>query len=301
MHDITTYIGYQVEEVVAELTEACKFFGVKQGRAIIILKLLQSFKSEKTHSEQQSLAYFEALGLNSLYRLWRKHASQCLELRNRLCCIFEEASPLSKDELDRGKIYKARSDTFVFTLAGRLMWGGIEVISVEEFQYHADGHFEQTENKQEQPDIRFLWYQQSVVVEGKRVRSPLQIEKRVKDAIDQIETKQQYGVVAIDYPPLLQLEQPIIERQLSEMPDGLAVNRLETELWIQKIRSLALQSDWVVGVIICTAYPVRTHVSLDFTRQDGQWSVVVIAREGIKGSEMLMRDIQFALVSTTFH
>ena len=292
----SVYRGIDQATLIKELEDACRALNVTRGRAKKYLALLRSFYDQENRSEEHLLAHFEAIDLVSLFKLWEKYISSCDRLKERLQKIFESGVHLSSHELGGRNTDKSRSDSFNFWLAGRMLAGGIDVRSIDRISVQDVVNSKQVATGHSSADIAFRWERTPMAVECKRVRSLNQLEKRVKEAISQInKLRGRCGVIALDCPSLYQRSGHVIERDHSETSDGRALDTLEHDVWYTRVESVAFSSKKILGVILCCDYPAFTNFRDQEFRRDHQKSGVVIPRNGNSTSIRLMLEIQCAL------
>ena len=179
------------EEHVAVLQEACDALGIGRGRAGKLTRLIGEFFEETKWSRDHGLAANESFEITDIYRLWRPHWDRFPGLKERIAKCLRKGPVVAEQERPGAASNRPRNQAFVYFLAGRLIWAGVEVMAV-------DGIPPDVSHGGRPPDVLLDWKGERIVVECKRPQGPRSVNSCVRRGASQIRERGAPGIVALD-------------------------------------------------------------------------------------------------------
>jgi hypothetical protein len=178
-------------DLLQRLNEACRFFGITQGRSVELRKLVIEFFDQRKRSRDHFLAVSESLEVAEIHELWAEAVVEFPGLKDRVCECLSGGPAVTEDERRGASSHRPRDHAFTYLLAGRLMRGQLPVVAV-------DGISRDGSTYSRPPDIVLEWRAQRTVIECKRPQLIHSVRACSKEAASQIRKTGLAGVVALD-------------------------------------------------------------------------------------------------------
>ncbi len=176
---------------VAGVEEACRALRVRRGRGRDLAKLLTELFRDNKRSRDHLLAANESFEITEIYELWQPHLPRFPGLREKIADCLSKGPVVAEDERPSTASNRPRNDAFVYVLAGRLLEAGIHVLAV-------DGISREGVCCGGTSDIVLNWKGQQIVIECKRPQAIHGVERRIREAVGQIQDAEVPGIVALD-------------------------------------------------------------------------------------------------------
>lgn len=176
------------DQHIADLRAACDYFGASKGRAQRYAGLFDEYV-RGARGREHILGINESFEVVEIFRLWRDHLVHFPGLRQRIREALEGGPVVTEDEKTETASNRSRNDVFVFNIAGRLLSGGMRVISV-------DGIPRTGGSPATVDDIQVQVGSLVAVIECKRPRARKAMVRRVREAARGIAGR--HGAVAVD-------------------------------------------------------------------------------------------------------
>lgn len=267
---------------VTELQKACDWAGIFQGRAAQYKKLVGEFFGENKRSREHILAHNESCEITDIYNLWEPQISRFPGLEKKIKKCLNKGPALREDESDGSSSNRPRNDAFVYILAGKLLKAGVEVIAV-------DGVVSRGIFSHSDADITIDWNGSLIDIQCKRPQTKGMLEKRVKEAHDQINNPNrpgQWGIIAVDCSVLLRPPGTLLEANSAESAEQHLANLLDRE--IKPIVGTFVRKPNILGAFLFARVPGMTRVGkspilspkgkpFTFLRPDSICSTLVIS------------------------
>ena len=181
-----------VSEHLEALKEACNWWQIEQGRATEYISRLEEFGRAKCLSEEHILAYYESVEIVELFRFWKRHIREFPGLEGKIRKACQKGPFLREGEKTQSSNNRPRNDAFCYLVAGKFLAAGIPVVNVDGiYSCRFDGCATNA-------DFTFAWREKLIIVECKRPQSERQLQRRAKQARDQIIRSGHDGVISID-------------------------------------------------------------------------------------------------------
>ena len=193
---------------VETLIKACEWAALPHGRSKRYIKLNEELFESYPLSRERVLAYNESCEVTDIYELWEPHVGRFPGLHEKIKECLLSGPILQEDENPHSSSNIARNNAFVLLLAGKLIRAGINVIAVE-------GVLSQNVSCHTDADITFEWDGALLDIQCKRPQRMNSLERRAREAINQINTSNrpgQLGIIAVDCSSLIRPPGKLLER-----------------------------------------------------------------------------------------
>lgn len=183
---------FNLSDLAINLQTICDTLEIKYGRIVDLKRLLENrnFRFDE-QLKQQEFAVNEAWEIVSIYDYWHAHWDNFENLQERITRIFRTGPTHSEFERTDSNTNRPRNDGFAYLLAGKLIIGGISVISV-------DGLPRKGSDYASNADIIINLSDKLVRVECKRIFQINNLAQRIKEGCKQIIESGHEGAVSID-------------------------------------------------------------------------------------------------------
>ncbi len=230
---------------MADLKAALDWAATSRGRALQLLDHARELFERTSGSSLDVIAMDEAAMARDVHLLWR-HRDQ--DFPRTLPKIREclSSGPWLPDDEERGKSHnRPRNDLFVFFLAGSLIFGGVDVVSV-------DGIPRRDQPNAGNADIIIAWSSARIVIECKRPYASDTLLKNIADANDQICRHGVPGIVAIDASRLVRPPGHVLHPPDEESAKEFLADQLKDHV----MRQLAAEAcEHVIGALAFARTP----------------------------------------------
>lgn len=225
------------------LKAACKWIGIDLGRAVQYTSLIKQFFEDGERSRKHILAYNESCEITDIYELWKMRLSDFPGLDRKFRSVFGKGPLLHEDESPDNSSNRPRNDAFVYLLAGKFIKAGINVVAVDGSDSKSDA------------DITLCHNQSVIDVQCKRPLSLSQMQKRVKEACQQLMksiTGGETGFVGLDCSAIIRPAGTLIEKGSAEDAVKFLGDLMERNI-VPKARAMLEPS--VFGLILFARSP----------------------------------------------
>ena len=219
-------------ETPQRLAEALTWLGLRQGRTNQYQRLCAEF-SKGVRSRENFFAYNEACGLLDIYYAWKSKLHLFPEIRRHIKEVFA-SGPLLSDDEGTGATNIPRSSAFVFLVAGKLLYAPqVQVLSVDTSQNQSF-----PDEPVDTADIAFRFNGMRINIECKRPLRSHNIDRRLKEALDQIHDPAKvtrYGIVGMDLSSIMRPQYGYVKGPSNEV----VIKCLQKELQLHADRIAA--------------------------------------------------------------
>jgi len=254
MNEVTRSAKVSPAEVLDQLTAACDWADISNGRAIQYKKLFKELYWTDKRSREHIFAYNELADLVEVYELWRHEIEKFPGLKDKIKAAFGSGPVLREDERPANSGNRPRNDAFPILLAGKLNRAGIPVVAVDGAPVtHSDSSASQDFSRFLAADIVVTCKGTFVAIECKRPQSKDIIGERAGEARKQLNGKN--GIIAIDCSAALRPMEEIMDAP----SEGLALTSLDKRLEVEAKPIVKTEfRENVLGLILYMRAPVHT-------------------------------------------
>lgn len=254
----STFHLFSSKERIRKLKKACKWCGVRRGRAIQYIRLLDEYDRLDSFSEEHFLASFESFELIELFDLWNSRSSCFPGVRKRIADVYSKGPVLSDKENTRASSNRSRNDAYCYVVAGRFLEANIDVVAV-------DGISRRGDDCESRSDLLIEIDGEFLSVECKRLQSENQLLRRSKKAHDQLLVSGNQGIIALDCSALFRPRGTVFQNSLSRNAKDVASDWLEKYVEPKVRDSLSVD---VLGFLLFCRIPAMTPIRI--VGQDGK-------------------------------
>ena len=240
-------------EHIARLGTACDWLGIDRGRAARYGEPIREFFEDDARSRQHILAFSEICEIVELFELWEHRVADFPGLAGRIRTVFNKGPLLREEENPAASTNRARNDAFGHLVAGRLLAVGVPVIAV-------DGILARDASCASEADVTFRWSETLIDIECKRPQSYAALEKRAKEAREQIQRRSRggrRGVIALDCSVLVRPAGTLLESDSGDAAERLVSTGLEKSI-VPRVESRL--TNLILGLLLFARVPAMTRV-----------------------------------------
>ena len=238
------------EEHCKRLLDACRFFGISQGRAPGQEKLVREFFQEGKDSREHMLASNESSEIRDIYELWNSHIDEFPGLKEHIAECIASGPLIAEDENPQTSSNKARNDAFVYVLAGHLVNAGLDVIAV-------DGIPRAGNIWSGEEDIVIHLEGQPIAIQCKRPQAMTGIDRNVKRAAKQVNNTGIPGIVALDCSRVIRRPEAMLGTRSAEIGQQFITDVLQEKILPGAIHVLPKTT---LGIVLFARVPGVTQV-----------------------------------------
>lgn len=241
------------EKHLERLQEACSWAGIQQGRSIMYVHLLREFWEERRRQREHLLALYESSIIITIFDLWQTRESDFPGLKAAIARAFKKGRLISQDEPLGRSGGQARNDLFVYTIAGQLLRGGADVLSV-------NGIARKGYISQSPADLELRWRDEVVNVECKRPQKREALSENAGEAYKQLTNPDRGGrpgLIAVDCSLFVRPLDSFLETNSAQEAWKFLTDRLEELLSTIQIASVPPQPI-LAGLLLHASAPAMT-------------------------------------------
>ncbi len=189
----TFHTIFNFTELMAQLEQGCAWAQIDRGRATLYGRLVAEFFNGAGNSQEHVLAYYEAMDIAEIYKLWARSVMDFPGLKEKICETLKSGPLIQDHENPASSNNRPRNDAFAFFIAGRMLAAGCEVLAV-------DGINRFDETGPWFGDVTVRRYGTTLDVQCKRPQSSDSVDRNVEKARKQIlrTASPRVGIIAID-------------------------------------------------------------------------------------------------------
>lgn len=232
-------------DIQQNLTEACKWAGVAQGRANDYQKHLEQLHVENTKSREALLCTTDLMDILDIYDTWKIHDNNFPGIRDRIREVIEKGPILPEDENIENGDNRARDDLFVYLFAGKLIQAGVEVLSI-------DGISGKPNQIICHRDIVATFQNEEIFIECKRPQKPTTIDTCARKAWAQIQKSGRKGCMALDCSKAIRPTETLMDFSNDDEARNILLDQIEIDI-VPKIGSYLKQN--IVGAFLMVSVP----------------------------------------------
>lgn len=240
------------EKHLQHLQQACEWAGIKQGRVLEYSRRLREFWEGRRCEREYLSAVYESSEITKVFDLWGSSESDFPGLKENIARAFEKGPVIGHDELPGGSSGRSRNNLFVYMMAGELLRGGVEVLSIDDQPRRGCPC-------QGPADIVLLWQDETVNVECKRPQKHDTMSKEAGRAYRQIKKSDRGGrpaLIAVDCSLFARPRDPLLESNSAAEAWNLLADRLKELLGFMQIASDPPEPT-LVGVLLRASAPAK--------------------------------------------